>query len=144
MSKKILIFIWAICMPWLVFAENLPDTLLVNNTQQLLLKFPTSIQYVDLGSNDIVGKMWSQKMYLSLKSRNAEIESTTISVVTSDGKYFSYVLKYSKNLQVLAYNINDGIIKHNDAEVSISKTKNNQNVDIDEEVSNEEKEKLFN
>ena len=78
MSKKILIFIWAICMPWLVFAENLPDTLLVNNTQQLLLKFPTSIQYVDLGSNDIVGKMWSQKMYLSLKSRNAEIESTTI------------------------------------------------------------------
>lgn len=122
MSKKILIFIWAICMPWLVFAENLPDTLLVNNTQQLLLKFPTSIQYVDLGSNDIVGKMWSQKMYLSLKSRNAEIESTTISVVTSDGKYFSYVLKYSKNLQVLAYNINDGIIKQNDAEVSISKT----------------------
>lgn len=31
-----------------------------------------------------------------------------------------------------------------ETEVSISKTKNNQNVDIDEEVSNEEKEKLFN
>ena len=31
-----------------------------------------------------------------------------------------------------------------ETEVSISKTKNNQDVDIDEEVSNEEKEKLFN
>ena len=31
-----------------------------------------------------------------------------------------------------------------ETEVSISKTKNNQNVDIDEEVSNEEKAKLFN
>lgn len=31
-----------------------------------------------------------------------------------------------------------------ETEDSISKTKNNQNVDIDEEVSNEEKEKLFN
>ncbi len=122
MNKKILFFIWAITMPWLVFSENLPDTLLVNNTQQLLLKFPTSIQYVDLGSNDVVGKTWSQKMYLSLKTRKAKMESTTISVVTSDGKYYSYVLKYNKTLQVLAYDINEGIIKHKDAEVSISKT----------------------
>ena len=122
MNKKILLLKLALLMPVLVFSMNLPDTLLVNNTQQLLLKFPTSIQYVDLGSNDIIGKTWSQKMYLSLKSRNPEIESTTISVVTSDGKYFSYVLKYSSNLQVLAYSINDGVIKHKEAEVSISKT----------------------
>jgi hypothetical protein len=122
MNKKILILKLALLMPVLVFSMNLPDTLLVNNNQQLLLKFPTSIQYVDLGSNDIIGKTWSQKMFLSLKSRDPEIESTTISVVTSDGKYYSYVLKYSSNLQVLAYSINDGVIKHKEAEVSISKT----------------------
>lgn len=122
MNKRILFFMLAFILPLLVFSKNLPDTLLVNNTQQLLLKFPTSIQYVDLGTNDIVGKTWFQKTCLSLNTNNIEMESTTISVVTSDGKYYSYVLKYSKNIDVLAYNINDGIIKHDEAEVSISKT----------------------
>lgn len=122
MNKRILVFVLAIIMPLWVFSKNLPDTLLINNTQQLLLEFPTSIQYVDLGSNDIVGKTWSEKMYLSLKTRRPNAETTTISVVTSDGKYFSYVLKYSKNLQELAYSINNGAIKYKDAEVSVSKT----------------------
>ena len=122
MNKKILLLIWVAIMPMLVSAENLPDTLLINNTQQLLLKFPTTIQYVDLGSNDIVGKTWFQKTCLSLNTNNTEMETTTISVVTSEGKYYSYVLKFNKDLSVLAYNIKEGEIESNIAEVSISKT----------------------
>lgn len=122
MNNKILVLILAIIAPMLVFSQNLPDTLLINNTQQLLLKFPSTIQYVDLGTNDIVGKTWFQKTCLSLNTNNTEMESTTISVVTSEGNYHSYVLKYSKDLDVLAYNINDGEIKFKEAEVSISKT----------------------
>ena len=122
MNKKILLLIWVAIMPMLVSAENLPDTLLINNTQQLLLKFPTTIQYVDLGSNDIVGKTWFQKTCLSLNTNNTEMETTTISVVTSEGKYYSYVLKFNKDLSVLAYNIKEGEIEYNIAEVSISKT----------------------
>ncbi len=122
MNKKILLFVWASIMPLLVFSNNLPDTLFINNTQQLLLKFPTTIQYVDLGSNDIIGKTWYQKTCLSLNTSNAEMETTTISVVTSEGKYYSYVLKFNKDLNVLAYNINDGEIESKIAEVSTSKT----------------------
>ena len=122
MNKKILLFILGVFMPLMVFSKNLPDTLLVNNTQQLLLKFPTSIQYVDLGSNDIVGKTWFQKSCLSLSTNNTEMESTTISVVTSDGNYYSCVLKFSEDLDMLAYNINVGVIEYSRAEVSMSKT----------------------
>ena len=122
MNKRILFLILAAILPLLVFSKNLPDTLLINNTQQLLLRFPTSIQYVDLGSEDIVGKTWFQKTCLSLSTNNAEMETTTISVVTSEGRYYSYVLKYSEVLEVLAYNINEGKIESNVAEVSISKT----------------------
>ena len=120
MSKKILFLIWV--MPLFVFSKDIPDTLLINNTQQLLLKFPSSIQYVDLGTNDIVGKTWFMKTCLSLNTNNTKMESTTISVVTSEGNYYSYVLKYSKDLDVLAYNIGEGIISFNKAEVSSSKT----------------------
>ena len=122
MNKKILCFILAIIFPSMVFSKNLPDTLLINNTQQLLLKFPTTIQYVDLGTNDIVGKTWFQKTCLSLNTNNTEMESTTISVVTSDGNYHSYVLKFSKVLDVLAYNIEEGKLSSMIAEVSTSKT----------------------
>ena len=122
MNKKILVLICVALMPLLVFSKNLPDTLLINNTQQLLLKFPTTIQYVDLGSNDIIGKTWYQKTCLSLNTNNTEMETTTISLVTSEGKYYSYVLKFSKDLSVLAYNINDGKIESKVAEVSMSKT----------------------
>ncbi len=113
---------WVIIVPLLVFSKNVPDTLLINNTQQLLLKFPTTIQYVDLGSNDIIGKTWFQKTCLSLNTNNREMPSTTISVVTSEGNYYSYVLKFSKNINVLAYDINEGVIKNKEAEVSMSKT----------------------
>ena len=122
MNKGILFFVWATILPLFVFSKNLPDTLLINNTQQLLLKFPTTIQYVDLGTNEIVGNIWFQNTCLSLKTNNTEMESTTISVVTSEGNYYSYVLKYNNNLDVLAYSVNDGIIKFNMAEVSTSKT----------------------
>lgn len=122
MNKRILFFIWATILPLLVFSKNLPDTLLINNTQQLLLKFPTTIQYVDLGTNDIIGKTWFQETCLSLNTNNPEMESTTISVVTSDGNYHSYVLKYSKHLDVLVYNLNDGVVNFKEVEVSASKT----------------------
>jgi conjugative transposon TraN protein len=122
MNKRILVFTMAAILPILVFSKNLPDTLLINNTQQLLLNFSTSIQYVDLGSEDIVGKTWFQKTCLSLNTNNKDMETTTISVVTSEGKYYSYVLKFSEDLKVLAYNINDGEMAFKVAEVSISKT----------------------
>ncbi len=122
MNKRTFIFIWALVLPFMAFSNILPDTLLVNNTQQLLLKFPTSIQYVDLGSNNIVGKTWFQNTCLSLNTTDDKIESTTISVVTSEGKYYSYVLRFSKDIPVLAYDINEGEIESKVAEVSISKT----------------------
>ena len=122
MSKKILFIVGAIILPFLVFSKNLPDTLLINSTQQLLLKFPTTIQYVDLGTNDIVGKTWLQETCLSLNTNNKEMESTTISVVTSDGNFHSYVLKYSKDLNVLVYDIEEGVVKFKEVEVSTSKT----------------------
>lgn len=122
MNKKTLLLIWALITPLLVFSKNLPDTLLINNTQQLLLKFPTSIQYVDLGTNDINGKTWFQNTCLSLNTNNIEMESTTISVVTSDGNYYSCVVRFSKKLNMLAYNINEGKIDSKQAEISMSKT----------------------
>lgn len=122
MNKKSLLLILAILIPLLAFSKSIPDTLFINNTQQLLLKFPTSIEYVDLGSNDIVGKTWNQQTCLSLNTKNMQMETTTISVVTSDGNYYSYVLKYSQEDIVLAYSINEGLIKSEKSEVSVSKT----------------------
>lgn len=122
MKSKFLITILALLMSTSVFSKNLPDTLLVNNSQQLVLQFPASIKYVDLGSEFIIGKMWNNQTCLSLCSRNSNIESTTISVVTSEGSYYSYVLKYCDKLLVLAYDINSGEIESKKIGVSSSKT----------------------
>ncbi len=120
MSKNAFVLMFFIMIPFLGY--SIPDTLIVNNSQQLLVQFPTSIEYVDLGSENVIGKKWNNETALSLMSSNSEMESTTISLVTSDGNYYSYVLKFSKNLMALAYDIKNGEIKSQRVGVSASKT----------------------
>lgn len=120
MSKNAFVLMFLFIIPSLVY--SIPDTLLVNNNQQLLVQFPTSIEYVDLGSDNILGRKWNNETALSLMSLNPEMESTTISLVTSDGNYYSYVLKFGKDLPALAYDIKDGVIQSQKVGVSASKT----------------------
>lgn len=59
--------------------------------------FPSSIKYVDLGSDAIIAdKAEGVDNILRVKANLKGFRETTLSVVTGDGKYYSYIINYSQ------------------------------------------------
>ncbi|WP_408582991.1 DUF4138 domain-containing protein, partial [Myroides odoratimimus] len=58
-----------------------------NKTTHIL--FPSSIEYVDLGSSEIIAsKVEATSNVLRLKTVKEAIKPTNFSVITNDGKYY--------------------------------------------------------
>lgn len=71
------------------------------------LIFPTAIRYVDLGSEYLIaGKAEDAENVLRIKAsvRNFEIE-TNFSVITNDGRFYSFNVHYSSYPDALSYNL---------------------------------------
>lgn len=79
-----------------------PIALKMNDIKYLLLDFPTDIKYADLGSEDVVAEKSGHGNILKIKAGIPYFEKTNISVVTTDGKYHSFVVEYDANPQYLA------------------------------------------
>ncbi|MDM1036253.1 conjugative transposon protein TraN [Myroides odoratimimus] len=76
-----------------------------NKTTHIL--FPSSIEYVDLGSNDIIAsKVESTSNVLRLKTTKEDIIPTNFTVITSDGKYYSFNASYNEEPKLLSYDLN--------------------------------------
>ncbi len=70
------------------------------------LIFPTSIRYVDLGSDYLIAaKVQDAENVLRLKASERDFETeTNFSVITNDGRFYSFNVIYNPNPEVLNYN----------------------------------------
>jgi conjugative transposon TraN protein len=75
-------------------------TITVNKTSNLI--FPYSIKSVDRGSPDVLAqKAKGIENVLLVKAGKENFAETNLSVITSDGKLYSFVLSYSSNPSLL-------------------------------------------
>ncbi|MDM1377742.1 conjugative transposon protein TraN [Myroides marinus] len=75
-----------------------------NKTTHIL--FPSSIEYVDLGSSEIIAnKVEATSNVLRLKTIKEDISPTNFTVITNDGKYFSFNVSYKGQPIQLSYDL---------------------------------------
>lgn len=90
--------------------KNVPSVeLKINYDKTLHLIFPNQIKYFNIGSTDIVGdKPEGVENILRLKANVAGFSGeTNVSVVTADGRFFSYLVSYSENQEKTYLNISE-------------------------------------
>jgi conjugative transposon TraN protein len=71
------------------------------------LIFPTAIRYVDLGSEYLIaGKAEDAENVLRVKASVKEFEpETNFSVITNDGRFYSFNVHYNSSPEVLSYDL---------------------------------------
>ncbi|SHM54095.1 conjugative transposon protein TraN [Myroides odoratimimus] len=75
-----------------------------NKTTHIL--FPSSIEYVDLGSSEIIAsKVEVTSSVLRLKTIKEDISPTNFTVITNDGKYYSFCATYKQEPTQLSYDL---------------------------------------
>jgi conjugative transposon TraN protein len=80
--------------------------LLVTHNKTTSLIFPASIISVDIGSLDIIGEQaQGVKNVLKLKATGQGFEETTISVITADGSFYTFLANYSPDPAYLSVNL---------------------------------------
>lgn len=86
-----------------------PYQLTVTYEKTTHLIFPSSIKYVDLGSEHLIaGKAGSVENVLRLKASVKDFEAeTNFSVITNDGKFYSFDVFYSSYPESLSYDLNE-------------------------------------
>jgi conjugative transposon TraN protein len=84
-----------------------PDSLLIAYSKTTNIVFPYAIKSVDRGSQDILAqKTKGLENILQVKAAQKGFFQTNLTVVTSDGKLYSFVLNYDENSPALNLNIN--------------------------------------
>jgi conjugative transposon TraN protein len=104
-----------------------PFKLHITNLKTTNLIFPYGITSVDRGSKDVLAqKARGVDNILQIKAGRKDFEETNLTVITADGKLYSYVLNYSErpavlNLQFKEPSTSSGIIftegSYNEAEL---------------------------
>ena len=90
--------------PLLHAIEPLP--LEITYWQTTTLLFPYAIQSVDRGSAQILAQQAKGvKNILQLKAARRHFPSTNLSVVTSDGQFYSFVIEYAEHPSVLSLEV---------------------------------------
>src|SRR5580698_1344204 len=76
--------------------ESFPISICCNKTTNLIFSYP--IKSVDRGSRVVLAqKANGAENILQVKAARENFQSTNLSVITTDGKLFSFVLSYDKN-----------------------------------------------
>ncbi|CAN5856758.1 conjugative transposon protein TraN [soil metagenome] len=91
-----------------------PYPLVITFYKTTNLVFPYAIKSVDRGSRDVlVQKAKAVENVLQLKAGKPNFEETNLTVITADGKLYSYVLNYADNPAVLTiqFTTNTDLVK---------------------------------
>lgn len=83
----------------------------MNDMKCLFIKFPTDINYADMGTYDLKAEKCQGKI-LKMRALKADFTKTNLSVVTTDGKYYSFMVEYNANPSFIAVdmaNVKDSI-----------------------------------
>lgn len=97
----LMLFIQTVC-----FAQNgiKPIRIELSDRKYMFFKFPSEINYADMGSQDLMAEK-SRSNVLKLKADVPYFDKTNLSVVTTDGKYYSFVVEYEPNPSYIAVNM---------------------------------------
>lgn len=80
----------------------------ISDVKWVYLQFPAKINYVDMGTEDIVAeKVADVENILRIKSEIPVFENTTLTAITKDGKIYTLDLYYKKNPQSIALNMKE-------------------------------------
>lgn len=88
-----------------------PIKIQLNDTKYLFLKFPAEVNYADMGSRDLMAEKCLDRI-IKLKAERPNFDKTNLSVVTTDGKYYSFIVEYNSNPSYIAVdmaNVKDSI-----------------------------------
>lgn len=88
-----------------------PINLQLNDMKYLFIKFPAEVNYADMGSQDLMANKCLDRI-IKLKATVPHFEKTNLSVVTTDGKYYSFIVEYNSKPSYIAVdmaNVKDSI-----------------------------------
>lgn len=84
--------------------RSYPVELAFNKTVSII--FPAPVRSVDLGSRDIIAdKAADVENVLKVKANQIGFNETNFSVITADGKFYSFVVSYNESPATLALNL---------------------------------------
>lgn len=87
-------------------AEVVPYEVELTQNKTTHILFPSSIEYVDLGSSDIIAnKVDATSNVLRLKTIKEDIIPTNFTVITNNGKYYSFSASYKEQPTQLSYDL---------------------------------------
>ncbi len=87
-------------------AEVIPYSIELTQNKTTHILFPSSIEYVDLGSSEIIAnKVEATSNVLRLKTIKEDIAPTNFTVITNDGKYYSFNASYNEEPTQLSYDL---------------------------------------
>ncbi|MCC9043536.1 conjugative transposon protein TraN [Myroides sp. M-43] len=87
-------------------AEILPHQIELTQNKTTHILFPSSIEYVDLGSSEIIAnKVETTSNVLRLKTTKEDIIPTNFTVIISDGKYYNFNVTYKAVPMSLNYDL---------------------------------------
>ncbi|MDM1391304.1 conjugative transposon protein TraN [Myroides marinus] len=87
-------------------AEVTPYKIELTQNKTTHILFPSSIEYVDLGSNEIIAnKVEATSNILRLKTIKEDVSPTNFTVITNDGKYYSFNASYNEEPTQLSYDL---------------------------------------
>ncbi len=110
---SLFIVVFSFCISSTKAQNNIrPINLQLNDNKYLFIKFPAEINYADMGSYDLTAKKCLNKI-LKLKATTPHFDKTNLSVVTTDGKYYSFIVEYYSKPSYIAVdmaNVKDSIM----------------------------------
>lgn len=87
-------------------AEVIPYEIELTQNKTTHILFPNSIEYVDLGSSEIIAsKVEVTSNVLRLKTIREDVTPTNFTVITNDGKYYSFNANYNEEPKQLSYDL---------------------------------------
>lgn len=78
----------------------------VSDVKWLYLQFPAKINYVDMGTEDIVAeKIGDAENILRIRSEIPVFDNTTLTAITKDGKIYTFDLNYDQDPKTIAIDV---------------------------------------
>lgn len=110
MKRTIYFLIFSLLALPLLAAEDIE----VSDSKCIVMDFDSEIRYVDFGSQLLRGHKLSHSSMLALNCMREFGDVTSLSVVTADGKYHEFRVRYSSNPSALVWSVSgEGIpIRH--------------------------------
>ncbi len=118
MKRFLFFLLWSGISLW-AFANT---TFYINQTQKVAFQFSSDIKYVDVGSPQVEVAKMADGQTLVVRSLQPDLSSTTLSVVTANGKYYLYTLSYASDLPFLHYRVEQGEVASPTIQVAQSQT----------------------